>query len=111
MAPHFTIRDARTAGLATVVLGGEIDFAAVGEVRERVDAQLAADGVSAVEVDLAEVTFLDSSGIGALINARKAAHAAGRSFRAVNAQGNVAHVLDLTGVAGLLADDTPDPPD
>jgi anti-sigma B factor antagonist len=57
-------------------------------------------------VDLGEVTFLDSSGVHALVTAHHAALARGGRLSVVNAGGVVAHVLDLTGVGGLLS-----PPD
>lgn len=55
-----------------------------------------------VVVDLSGLTFLDSSGIHALVMAHQAALREGGKLYAVGAVGVVADLLDLTGVADLL---------
>jgi anti-anti-sigma factor len=54
-------------------------------------------------VDLADVTFLDSVGIVALVTAHKKAAAAGQTLTVVNPRGVVRRVLDLTGVFPMLS--------
>ena len=53
-------------GVATVRLSGEIDTYTVPEVRRAFD-KVAATADGKVVVDLREVSFLDSSGLGAII--------------------------------------------
>jgi anti-anti-sigma factor len=53
-------------------------------------------------VDLAEVTYLDSSGIGVLIEALHSIEADGGALRVVGASGIVARVLELSGLLPLL---------
>ena len=53
-------------------------------------------------VDLADVMFLDSTGIAPLIVARRRAAAAGQTLTVVNARDRVRRVLDLTGVLPIL---------
>ncbi len=55
-----------------------------------------------VVVDLAGLTFLDSSGIHGLVTAYHAAQRDSGRLYVVNAAGVVADLLDLTGVADLL---------
>ncbi|WP_432825187.1 STAS domain-containing protein [Dactylosporangium sp. CA-092794] len=85
---------------ADVVLSGECDLAA----RDDCTAALlgAVRSAPAVVVDLGAVTFLDSTGVHALVTAHQAALARGGWISVVNAAGMVAHVLEITGVAGLL---------
>lgn len=86
-------------GSLDVALRGEIDFTNAATSAEAIRAAIVAERPAAVRVDLAAVTFLDSSGIGVLVQAMKAATAAGADFR-------VAHptdkVLDQLHTAGLL---------
>lgn len=88
------------AGLR-VSLAGDCDLA----VREELVATLlAAVGRSAtVTVDLAEVDFLDSSGVHGLVAAHRAAVERGGRLYVTNPSGSVAAVLDVTGLSGLLA--------
>ena len=65
---------------------------------------------SAVRVDLHEVTFLDSSGIGVLITAMKAARAVTAEFRVAGPNPKVMDQLRITGLAELFPVDLPGPP-
>jgi anti-sigma B factor antagonist len=58
---------------------------------------------SEVRVDMAEVTFLDSTGIRALVQGYRTAQTRGSGLYVVGAQQWVAKVLEVTGVGPLLA--------
>jgi anti-anti-sigma factor len=63
-------------GAATLVITGELDLACIDELRDQlhqVTATAVASGSSPGVVDLSGVTFLDSSGLGVLIAAKKRA--------------------------------------
>jgi anti-anti-sigma factor len=60
-------------------------------------AMIAIDHVDDLVVDLDRVEFLDCWGIGALVDGRNAADAAGRRFQLQNPRGMVATILQLTG--------------
>lgn len=85
-----------------VVLSGEHDLGTVPRVREALGAA-AVDGKSVV-VDLCSATFLDSSILGALLEARRSAGESGTGF-AVACSGEsepVRRVLEVTGLADEL---------
>jgi anti-sigma B factor antagonist len=103
VAATFSIRVSTLDGVAHVHLVGEIDLAAKADVRTRVAAALDEAAVTSVVIDLAEVSFLDSSGIGTLIACKRAADESGTALHVVGAQGQVANVLSLTGVGPMLA--------
>jgi anti-sigma B factor antagonist len=68
---------------ATVVVAeGEIDLATTGDVRDTIG-ELIVDGDVHLVVDLQKVSFLDSTGLGAFIGARRRAHAFKGSFSLV----------------------------
>jgi anti-anti-sigma factor len=62
-----------------------------------------------VVVDLAELSFIDSSGVRALLEGSDRATRRGTRLRARNARGIVARVLYLTGVDELLEIASPPP--
>lgn len=102
----FTTPSAHT-GVVTGSIAGAIDLATVPALHGHIDALLAEDTVTGVVLDLSAVTFLDSSGIGALIGCLRKANQAGKSLRVDNAHGLVRDVLDLTNVMPLLSGQTP----
>lgn len=82
-----------------VVLSGEHDLGTVPKLRDALGE--AAGNGSAVVVDLCDATFVDSSILGALLEARRSAIEADRSF-AVACDGQsepVRRVLEVTGLA------------
>ena len=60
----------RPDGVLDVVLRGEIDYTNAGPVTDAVRTAVERDHPAAVQVDLTEVTFLDSSGIGGINKSR-----------------------------------------
>jgi anti-sigma B factor antagonist len=96
----FEARTSAEPGRITVTLAGECDLSA----REHLTAVLldALERAKAVFVDLARLTFLDSSGVHSLITAHHAAKHRGAHVYLVNATGPVAAVLELTGLDVLL---------
>jgi len=58
----------------------------------------------AVQVDLAEVTFMDSTGLTTLMDAHVAAESNGAAFEIRRASPAVRRVFDLAGVGRLLGE-------
>jgi len=83
-------------------LEGELDVASAPEFR-RVVGSLLGVGCRRVVVDLAGTTFLDSSGLGALVWASHRLHAAGGVLEVINAGERIAQMMRITGVDRLLA--------
>lgn len=75
---------------------GEVDVSNASDLRDAVDAAIAAG--KPVEVDLAEVGYIDSTGIGVLVGASRRAEEAGIALSVANPQPNVKRVLGLLGV-------------
>jgi anti-sigma B factor antagonist len=86
------------AGGARVSVAGDVDLATVGQLDREFETAVDADQTTGVVVDLAEVAFLDSSGIASLLKGRRLADGRGKPFRVTGARGLVREVLDLTGV-------------
>ena len=102
MADSYQIGQEPAAGQAASILrpSGELDINSREELRATI---LGALGTARrVVVDLADVTFIDSEALGALIDGYNAALAARAGFRVVNARRSVARVLDVSGAQELF---------
>jgi anti-sigma B factor antagonist len=86
---------------AVVTVCGELDLATAPEVLEQVVGTLGPP-VSAVTLDLGGVTFLDSSGLGALLAAGRRCADVGTTLRLESVPNHARRVIEITGVAELL---------
>src|SRR4051794_37323780 len=86
---------------ARVVIKGDLDLSAAATLVEAID-EIFAGSPLTVTVDLAGVTFLDSSGLGALLTLHARCLTEGVAFRAANPPGNVTRVLELTNLTELF---------
>lgn len=84
-----------------VTVRGDVDLTNAEELGRQLEAAAAEE--RDVVVDLGGVTFLDSTGIRTLVNAYRAARRRGRWISISGARDWVARMLDVTGVAGLMA--------
>lgn len=92
-------REGETVRLA---LAGELDLATGAVLRDALTGLLADDRAPHVLLDLKEITFCDSSGVEALVQARITALEHGRTIGLANAHGITARSLQITGVLGLF---------
>ena len=86
---------------ATVVARGEIDLATAPELAARLDACVD-DGHRVVAVDLAEVSFIDSSGLAVLVGAMRRLRSVGGDLVVRNTRPRALRLLDMSGLAGVL---------
>ena len=97
--PRFSVRVRRDSATTVVTPCGELDLATVGALRS------ALDEVGRCEVlvlDLREITFMDSSGIGVLVDEHRRAGREGFSLRVVSGPPTVQQLLEVTGLARRL---------
>ena len=80
---------------------GEVDLATVALLEEELAASAAIEGAD-VAVDLSGVTFMDSTGLRALLAANQQLSGAGRRLVIIVAGGPVDRLLDISGVAQTL---------
>jgi anti-sigma B factor antagonist len=86
-------------GTATVTVDGEIDFVNCDELAEAVREAVLDWTPTIVRVDLHRAAFIDTTGLGALIEGYKEATAAGAQFLVVDPTPSFRRVLDITGLA------------
>lgn len=100
---QFDTRLERTGTAAlTMHLYGEFDLASCESFVARLSS-VHGDGLSEIVIDLTELTFIDSSGISALVAAKNEAAQDGFTLSITLPRGgHVRRVLDLTGVVPTL---------
>ena len=94
------------SGQTHLVLAGEIDLAAHAPLLAEI-LHVVNGSATELVVDLGEVTFVDSGGIGVLVKGYHSAAQAGCGYKVVNPQGIVRQVLEITGVFAALTDGAP----
>lgn len=81
-----------------VAVSGEVDVSNASELRDELNKAL--EGPSApIEVELSQVSYIDSTGIGVLVGAAHRAGELSRPFNVLHPQPNVSRVLGLLGVS------------
>lgn len=94
---NLSIQNNTEGSNVSLIVKGEVDVSNAGELRSALEAAAEAAPES-IEVNLAEVSYIDSTGIGVLVGAAHSAEEAKRSFSVVSPQPNVKRVLGLLGV-------------
>lgn len=106
---QFSVDRSTDGDTATVWVRGDVDLASAGELGTQLKAAVAECGT--VIADLSEVTFLDSTGVRALVDAYRSAGKLDHRLYVEGAHSWVAKVLDMTGVGPLLTRPTSPQPD
>ncbi|MEO7131237.1 MAG: STAS domain-containing protein [Dermatophilaceae bacterium] len=92
-----SIRRTEHGDRTIVRMGGEIDVYTASLVRESLEDQLGQGRIHLI-LDLSDVTFLDSTGLGVLVGRLKRARALGGSLRLVASDERVLRVFAITGL-------------
>ncbi len=78
-------------------VSGEIDIQSSPILDEQVRSVLG-EGATSIVIDLAGVTFLDSTGLSVLVAALKRCQSVGGTVRLMSLRPNVRRVLEITGL-------------
>jgi len=88
-------------GVAEVAVAGRLNMVTAARMREAIKQAVDANHPN-VAVDLSQVVFLDSSGLGALVAGLKAVRAAGGDLRLIRPGEQPQLVLELTNMGSVL---------
>ena len=94
--PGFYLAHEEADGVPVVRVGGELDLHAVPELRAAFD-KLMEEGPRALVLDLSEVTFIDSTALGAIVGVHKRLEPEGRLAVVCTNE----HVIRIFGYAGV----------
>lgn len=95
----------RADDVVVLTASGDVDLHTAGQLRDAVVNAVSGnegDAPRQVDVDLAGVPFLNSSGLGALLAGVKEANRLGIVFRVLNLQPPVRRVVEMMGLTEVL---------
>lgn len=84
-----------------VSLGGELDIYTAPSLKEKLLELISEEGHT-LEVDLENVSYMDSTGIGVFINVFKNATATKSHLRLINLTDRVSRLFEITGLDELI---------
>jgi anti-sigma B factor antagonist len=96
-----SIETTTTDGVGIVSARGEVDLSTADSLRTAIEDTLAA-GHARVVVDLTDVEFIDSAGLGVLANSHKNAENTGTAFVVVTDRQAVLRPLEITKLVNVL---------
>jgi anti-sigma B factor antagonist len=105
MGEDFEVFESYQSGATVIGVRGEIDVATAPAVSAIVTKVLSARP-SDVVVDLLDVSFIDSTGLGMLIGAQKLCQQYGTSLGLAVDEPRIQRLFDITGLTGLFTTGT-----
>jgi anti-sigma B factor antagonist len=99
--PHASVQRRTFGTTAEIEINGELDLACVPDLERAVDRALRA-GPERVVVDLRGLTFIDSSGIDALLRLRTRAIAWHTDFIVMRPTGDADRIFEICGIEGVF---------
>jgi anti-sigma B factor antagonist len=85
----------------TLVLSGELDEASSDQLQPLIVA-FCAEGAREIVLDITRLSFIDSTGVGAILAAQSVCRDHGVGFMLTPAQGPVRRVFEISGVIDVL---------
>lgn len=100
---EFGVEAVRSGPHAVLAVWGEVDAYTAPRMREKI-LVLVGEGADRLVVDLTRVTFMDSSGLGTLVAAKKRLHSSDKSLCLVLGpdQDMLRRLFDITGLDRVL---------
>jgi anti-anti-sigma factor len=100
--PAFSIGSERAGAMRIVAVGGDVDIASAPEFEDALAHALDDDAAAGVVVDLTRVTFIDSTGLSALVRAFERYRWSGRELALVSDERRVAIMLEVSRLDRVL---------
>ena len=91
----------RDAGAAVVTVDGELEFGTAAMLRTTFS-DLAQEGCDPVVVDLAALSFIDSTGLSLLVQAKQRFESLGRRFELRSPTHRVVRVIETSGLSEVF---------
>lgn len=102
-SPDLQLRTERHSGGTTVFVTGEVDYGSASRLRSAL-VELAHENTDVI-VDLSAVTFIDSTALSVLVQAKQRFDSTGQSMSVTGTQPRVARVFELSGLSDYLGGD------
>ncbi len=102
MAEELQYQTERADGRATVRIQGDLDMGGMLRLEQEISRLVERDRVPALTLDLSRVSFIDSTGLGLIINTDQAARQEGFELALVPGPREVHRVFEMVGLADVL---------
>jgi anti-sigma B factor antagonist len=99
--PQYEVEIVSNGSASIVRVSGEFDMSAAEHLRDRLSSVDPGDDAELV-LDLRETTFMDSSGVGVIVELWNQSREDGFDFSVLPGDGPVRQLLELTGLTGSL---------
>jgi stage II sporulation protein AA (anti-sigma F factor antagonist) len=83
-------------------ISGELDMQTSETLRQTIDSEIERRGIRQVMLNLKDVSFIDSSGLGVILGRYKKLTALGGALVITNAQPHVLKIMELSGLAKII---------
>ena len=90
-----------SGGHVTVSLKGELDLSSVGKVEEELE-RVEKDGPAVLVLDLSQLSFLDSTGLGVMVGALKRVRTNNGELALVCSESRILKVFEITGLTKVF---------
>jgi anti-sigma B factor antagonist len=100
---EFSIQAAVSGRQCDISLSGEIDLQTTDAIVQDAISQMADNGIQRQCIDLGAVTFMDATGLGALVAIRNAINKQGKQIVLVNVPDSIRRLLDITALDTVFA--------
>lgn len=91
------------SGIFIVRIAGELDLSSVNEFRQTVDKVLDNQRSKYLLMNLEQLTFIDSSGLGAILGRYKKVNLLGGRILVTNVKPQITRIFELSGLLKILA--------
>lgn len=85
-----------------IKLKGELDHHGADEIRDKVDEKIQSEKYSKITIDVGNLDFIDSSGIGFVIGRYKIMRTTNGVLEIANASKKVRKILDMSGIGKII---------
>jgi anti-sigma B factor antagonist len=99
--PPFGVTVQHVEGRVVVLLAGELDLATAPRLRDHL-ALFSESGQNEITLDLADLDFIDSTGLSVLVMAYTRAQASGGGMAIRNPPAAVMRIFEITGLASVF---------
>ena len=103
MQPELDVEVAHEGATTTVAVRGEIDLLTTVRLNRELET-VAEAAPEWLRIDLSQVSYMDTTGVAVLLKARRRALEAGCRFTVKAASPTIQRLLEITGLAALLAE-------
>ena len=90
-------------GVLTIKISGEIDHHTAKSIRENADRDIFFHRVKNTVIDLSEVDFMDSSGLGLILGRYSAIKSLGGTLQIIGASERTVKILKMSGVDKIIS--------